>query len=274
MKRRTAILTLILLSMILLGCSKGNRGEIIPASGYIEATEVRIGTKVPGKLASLLIAEGDAVRKGQTIARIDPVDLRLALDTANAERAQANADVNGAGTDLKRMQQLFDTGSGTAKARDDARTRFEVASARLASANAKTAQLAQQLADTAIASPLDGIITEKLAEEGELLSPGATIAVATDVRNAWLTAYVGEPDVPRIRLGQEADVTTDAAGVSRKGKITFVSSAAEFTPKNVQTRDERVKLVFKIKITIDNRDLTFKPGMPAQAKIPISAAAK
>jgi len=104
------------------------------------------------------------------------------------------------------------------------------------------------------------------AEAGELLAPGAPLAVVTDLADAWLTVYVSEPDLGRIRIGQSAEVVTDD-GQTRTGRVSFVASEAEFTPKNVQTRDERVKLVFRVKIALDNRDGLFKPGMPAEARI-------
>ena len=88
----------------------------------------------------------------------------------------------------------------------------------------------------------------------------------TDLANAWLNAYIPEPDLARIRLGQEAEVVTDD-GQTRLGRVSFIASRAEFTPKNVQTRDERVKLVFRIKIALDNQDGLFKPGMPAEARL-------
>ncbi len=106
-------------------------------------------------------------------------------------------------------------------------------------------------------------MTEKLAEAGELLSRGGGIVVVTDLASAWLNVYVPEPDLARLRLGQEARVTTDD-GQTRGGRVSFVASRAEFTPKNVQTRDERVKLVYKVKIALDNADGLFKPGMPAR----------
>ena len=259
---------------LFVGCSKSGGNGTILASGYIEATEVRVGTKVAGKLQSLRVAEGSTVQNGQEIARIDPVDHLLALDTAKAERDQFQADLRGTEKDLKRMDDLFSSGSGTAKARDDAKTRFDMTSARLAASKAKVAQLDQQISDTSIKSPLDGLVTQKLVEEGELLAMGSTLAIVTDVKNCWLTAYVGEPDLPKIRVGQEADVTTDSADYTRKGKITYISSTAEFTPKNVQTKDERIKLVYKIKISMNNNDLVFKPGMPAQSRVDALPAGK
>ncbi len=117
-----------------------------------------------------------------------------------------------------------------------------------------------------IRSPVDGVVTQKLAEQGELMAPGSGIVVVTDLANAWLNAYIPEPDLGRIRLGQDAEVVTDD-GQTRTGRVSFIASRAEFTPKNVQTRDERVKLVFRIKIALDNDDGLFKPGMPAEARL-------
>jgi HlyD family secretion protein len=93
----------------------------------------------------------------------------------------------------------------------------------------------------------------------------------TDLTDAWLTVYVTGPDLGRIRLGQEAEVRTDD-GQKRPGKVRYIASEAEFTPKNVQTRDERVKLVYRIKIGLDNADGLFKPGMPAEARLKAAAA--
>jgi HlyD family secretion protein len=89
--------------------------------------------------------------------------------------------------------------------------------------------------------------------------------VVTDLAKPWLTVYVAEPDLGRIKLGAPAEVVTDG-GEKRPGKVIFIASQAEFTPKNVQTRDERVKLVYRVKIGLDNADGLFKPGMPAEAR--------
>lgn len=214
---------------------------------------------------------------------------------AEADVARAAAELAGAQKDLDRMQGLLDRGSGTVKARDDAFTRRQVAAkaldatrerlrrlragsrkeeidaarARLAAAGARIGQLRQQIADARVISPLSGIVTEKVAEEGELVGAGQVLLVVTDLANPWLTVYIGEPDLGRIRIGQEAEVVTDA-GQTRTGRITFVATNAEFTPKNVQTRDERVKLVFQVKVGVENRDGLFKPGMPAEARFRVA----
>jgi HlyD family secretion protein len=211
---------------------------------------------------------------------------------AEAQVVRAEADLAGAAKDLDRMEGLLAAGSGTTKSRDDARTRRDVAAAgldaarerlqrlqagfrqeekdaaaaRLQATDARIAQLDQQLKDAVIASPVAGVVTQKLAEQGELAARGAGLVVVTDLASAWLNVYVAEPDLARIRLGQEAEVVTDDAQ-TRRGRVSFVSSRAEFTPKNVQTRDERVKLVYKVKIALDNADGLFKPGMPAEARL-------
>jgi HlyD family secretion protein len=310
------IAPLALASAVAMGCSNGPDPSRITASGHVEATEIRVASKVGGVLAALPIEEGDRVAEGQELARIDTVDLELALAAAQAERsaaqadlllrlagfrqeeiaeaeavvAQVEADLTASSRDMDRMQSLLDAGSGTEKSRDDARARrdvnegrlqaarerlrklragsrpeeIDVARSRVAAVEARIAQLAQQIRDAVITSPAAGILTSKLVERGEMLAPGAPIAVVTDLAGAWLTVYVGGPDLARIRLGQEAEVRTDDGQV-RKGRITFIASQAEFTPKNVQTRDERVKLVYRVKIGLDNADGLFKPGMPAEA---------
>jgi len=122
-----------------------------------------------------------------------------------------------------------------------------------------------EVVDATIVSPTDGLVTEKIAEPGELLAAGAPILVITDLARPWLTVYVAEPDLGRIKLGAVAEVVTDG-GEKRQGKVSFIASTAEFTPRNVQTRDERVKLVYRVKIGLGNADGLFKPGMPAEAR--------
>jgi membrane fusion protein YbhG len=244
----------------------------------------------------------DAARAERSLADAE-LRLRLAgsrkedIGEARAQVARADADLDGAEKDLARMEGLLASGSGTQKSRDDARVRRDAASAGLtaarerlrkleagsrpeeidaarahvATADARIAQLEQQVKDASLLSPVAGIVTEKVAEQGELLARGAAVVVVTDLADAWLTVYVAEPDLARIRLGQAAEVRTDD-GQTRQGKVTFIASQAEFTPKNVQTRDERVKLVFKVKVGLPNQDGLFKPGMPAEARLQAAGA--
>lgn len=323
MMRTVAALGAAALAMSVAACAGHHDSSSIVASGHVEATDVRISTKVSGRLERFALEEGDLVKRGQELGAIDITDLDLARRQAKADRRQAAAeldlrvagprkediaeagaqvralesDLDGAQRDLDRMQGLLDRGAGTTKGRDDAKVRrdttaqrlegarqalarlnagsrpeeIEAARARVAAADARIAQLEQQIADATVASPVDGVVTEKIAERGELLQIGSGLCIVTDLASAWLTIYVAEPDLGRIRIGQAAEVRTDG-GETRQGKVTFIASQAEFTPKNVQTRDERVKLVYRVKVGLDNKDGLFKPGMPAEARLEAVAA--
>src|SRR5262245_12109999 len=230
------------LAPAVIGCGRGRDASTIAASGHVEATQVRVSTKIPGRLTSLSVAEGDTVKAGQELGRIDPTDLHLSLQRARADRdgaaaelrlrlagarkedigeleaqrASVAADLANSEKDLERMQALLDRGSGTAKARDDAKARHDVTAAklkaagealararagsraeekdasraRLAAAEAQIAQLEQQVKDAVVVSPVPGVITEKVAEQGELLQAGAPIGEVTNLQDAWLTVYL------------------------------------------------------------------------------------
>jgi HlyD family secretion protein len=316
------------LSILVAGASAGCKAEPIRsgivAAGHIEATDIHIAAKVSGRLVDAPVKEGDVVKTGDVLARQGVTDVELQIQQAAADRSQAQAelrvrlagsrkedilemeaqirateaDVAGAQLDLDRMQGLLDRNSGTAKARDDAKTRRDVlqarasaqkqtlarlrsgarpeeidaSRARVASLVARIAQLQQQVHDATTVSPTDGILTSRVAEPGEQLQNGSPICVITKLSEPWLTVYVANEDLARIRIGQEATVTTDG-GQTRKGRITYIASKAEFTPKNVQTKDERVKLVYRVKVGLENADGLFKPGMPAEATFePVGAA--
>jgi HlyD family secretion protein len=236
-------------------------------------------------------------------------DIRQAeaqVAAAVAELAAARAELDAARTDLARFEDLLKRNSGSRKQRDDAATReqvadqrsrsgeervraaretlrrlragarpqeIEAARARLAAVEAQIATIRKSIADAAVAAPAAGVVTQKLVERGELIAPGTAIVVLTDLDHAWANVYVDEPLVPRIRLGQRASVFTDAGGAPIPGTVTFVSPRAEFTPRNVQTAEERSKLVYRVKVGVDNRDGVLKPGMPVEAELPLEPTA-
>jgi len=321
---RAPLWAAVLSALALTACAQGSPPTGVAASGHVEADEVRVATKIAGRIVSLAVDEGDAVTQGAEIGRIDTVDLELSLTAAEAEASRARADLDlllagsrpeeiqeaaallaraeaeadAARRDLERQETLLASGSGTSKGADDARARRDAAAASVSAASerlarlrsgsrpeeiasararvelarARAAQVRQQIQDALVLSPTDGRVTEKIVEAGEIVPAGAVLAVVTDLASPWLTVYVGESDLDRVRLGQEAEVTTDG-GESRRGKITYIASSAEFTPRNVQTRDERVKLVFKVKVALPNADGLFKPGMPAEARLGAPAGA-
>lgn len=214
-------------------------------------------------------------------------DLRRAED----QLGKAQAELDAAVRDLARLEGLAERGTATEKARDDAQTRREVAErsvaaaraeldklvsgprsqeieaarAQRAAAEAQVAAINQQISDATVMAPRDGVLTERVAEPGEVLAPGATIAVMVDLARPWLDVWVGEPSLAAIRIGDSVEVRVDGHDAPLHGSVAFVSDVAEFTPKNVQTPEERAKLVFRIKVALDNSDGLFKPGMPADA---------
>jgi len=135
-------------------------------------------------------------------------------------------------------------------------------------AKAQIALIDTQLADTIAVSPINGVVLVKAADVGEVLAPGTSVVTVGDIDHPWLRAYIREQDLGRIKLGDKVRVTTDSfPGKAYDGHISFISSDAEFTPKQIQTAEERVKLVYRIKIDVDNPRHELKSNMPADAEI-------
>ena len=138
----------------------------------------------------------------------------------------------------------------------------------IARAKAQIALIDSQLADTIAVSPINGMVLVKAADPGEVLAPGSSVVTVGDIDHPWLRAYIREQDLGRVKLGAKAKVTTDSfPGKVYDGHVSFVSSEAEFTPKQIQTAEERVKLVYRIKIEVDNPRHELKSNMPADAEI-------
>jgi HlyD family secretion protein len=140
--------------------------------------------------------------------------------------------------------------------------------AQIDQARAQTGISEAQLNDTVIYAPIDGVVLVKSAEAGEVLAAGTTIVTIGDVEHPWLRAYVGETDLGRVKLGQKVKLSTDSyPGKIYPGVISFISSEAEFTPKQIQTKEERVKLVYRIKVDVSNANHELKNNMPVDAEI-------
>lgn len=133
---------------------------------------------------------------------------------------------------------------------------------------AQVALIDSQLADTEIRSPIDGVVLVKAANVGEILAPGTTVVTIGDIDHPWLRGYINERDLGRVKLGTKAKITTDSyPGKVYWGRVSFIASEAEFTPKQIQTSEERLKLVYRIKIDVDNPQRELKSNMPADAEI-------
>ena len=176
--------------------------------------------------------------------------------------------IDAAGAQVARAQAGLRVGQVNAI---ELQRREQEIAAREAEINRVRAQIAlidSQLADTVAASPVSGVVLVKSADPGEVVAPGTTVLTVGDIDHPWLRGYIGERDLGRVKLGAEARVSTDSyPGKVYPGRVTFISSEAEFTPKQIQTKEERVKLVYRIKIEVENPHRELKNNMPADAEI-------
>ncbi len=221
---------------------------------------------------------------------------RQKLEAANATVADDKADLAQRQLDYDRNQKLFEQTVISADTRDRTETALkqsraalnrdvamsrsaerdiEVAEATIKSAaeNLKLAQI--DLGYTVLEAPFSGVILTRQAELGEVMQPGTPVVTMADLDHVWLRGYIDETDLGRVHWGQPATVTTDTyPGKQYRGHVTFIASDAEFTPKSVETHKERVTLVYRIKIEVENPNHELKPGMPADATIDLAAPAE
>jgi HlyD family secretion protein len=191
-------------------------------------------------------------KEAYSLVKQGPRKEQIEQARAQLERARAALRLSEAGRiDLKRREQEV-----------AART------AEIQRAEAQAGVYESQLSDRTLSSPVDGVVLTKSAERGEVLAAGSVLLTLGDVDRPWVRGYIGEKDLGRIKLGMPAGVTTDSfPGKTYKGKVTFISSEAEFTPKQIQTQEERVKLVYRVKIEVENPNRELKSNMPVDAVI-------
>src|ERR1051326_5225130 len=295
----------ILFSLVLAGCS-GNGGTESSSSGTIEGTDGKIGTEGAGRVREVRVEEGTPVSAGDTRAVLDDTEYRIQLRQAAANLAsfeaayrlaeagsrkedivQSEEAFKVAEADFKRMKTLLDSQSVTRKQYDESYARYtaaqqtherprhgsrpeEIEGARekrdLAAAQADLWK--KRIRDCSVVAPAGGTVSLRSVEPGELVTVGMNVLRITYLDKVKLTIYVNEQDLGRVRLGQKAAVKTDSdPRKSFEGSVVFISPTAEFTPKNVQTKEERTKLVFGVKIEIPNPDGELKPGLPADATL-------
>jgi len=230
------------------GLSRG-----LVASGTIEGTEVVISSKAIGKVLAVKVEEGDQVKAQDLLASLDPRDADAALKSAQARYDMAK-------NDFQRTVKLYKDKMISSQLYDSARANFEAASAAL-----DTARIGHD--NTDIRAPLSGVILVRAIEPGELANIGTPIVTLADLSEVKLTVYIPEKDVGKVQLGLEVAVSVDSYPNEKfMGKVIYISDKAEFTPKIIQTKEERTTQVFGIKIKIHNPDLKLKPGMPADAQ--------
>lgn len=243
-------------------------GTKLASSGTIEGTDVLVGTKIPGRIKEVLVKEGDKVQAGQRLASLEDSELTAQMEQARSTVSLARANYQDALADRDRNQPLFDQGIISSQQFDKVATRLKTSGASLDQAKA-TAELAQtQLDNVQILAPINGTITQRLTEPGEIIGAGSPVVSIVNLDDIWVKVYVPEPQLGKVALGDPADISVDSYPKEIfKGKIVNISSEAEFTPKNIQTKQERVQLVFGVKVAIANTEGKLKPGMPADVVI-------
>jgi HlyD family secretion protein len=276
-------------------------------NGRLEAVEVDIATKIAGRLAELGPREGDMVEAGVVVARLDADDLRAQLRAAEAQVVQARkaveesqagvrksrTDVSLAGKTLKRSESLVDKGfisrskldtdqtgmEGAMAGMDQAQSRVAEAEAALAAAVAKMESLQATLNDTSLKAPISGRVLYRLAEPGEVLAAGGKALTLLDLSDMYMTIYLPTDKAGQVALNSEARILLDALpGQPIPAVVSFVAPKAQFTPREVETRTEREKLMFRIKVKPDpawlaaHRDLA-KGGLPGVAYVRLDANA-
>jgi HlyD family secretion protein len=298
----------------------GSNPGALKVSGNIEVTTVAVSFKVPGRVRERLVDEGELVKAGQPVARLDSADLahEVAIRSAEAATARAvlreleagsrkeeiaraeaalaalEAEARRSADDFLRQKELYarqvipkqkfdaalaardaaqaqarQAGETLALARKGPRQeQIDQGRSRLKEAEATLALAEERLGYALLTAPSAGLVIAKNIEPGEQVAVGSPVVTIGDITSPWLRAYIPETELGRVKVGQKARITTDTwPGKTYDGLVSFISPEAEFTPKNVQTEKERVKLVYRIKITIPNPAMELKPGMPADAEI-------
>lgn len=279
---------------------------IAMSNGRIEAEEVNIATKYAGRVAEVLVREGDPVSAGQVVARMDAAEMTASLEhaeaavgqareavaEARAQIAQRQAELTLAEREFDRTLALFRSGNAARErvdqrlaVRDGARSALAAAQSRLASAEravevaaAEARRVRTQLDDLALRAPRDGRVQYRLAEPGEVLAAGGRVLTLIDLAEVYMTIFLPTREAGQVRIGGEARIVPDAAPhYVVPAAVSFVSDRAQFTPKEVETRSEREKLMFRVKLRIDPALLRVhaarvKTGLPGEAYVRLDPA--
>lgn len=275
--------------------------HIANGNGRIEAEEVHVATRYPGRVVEVLVAEGDMVSAGQVLARMDTAELRAELAAARATIAQSQENViearaqivqreselTYAQQELDRAEVLVAKGHISEQLadqrrtdRDTAQAALEAARARLASTRraveAATAQadLTQtRIDDSTLTAPRAGRVQYRLAEPGEVLASGGRVVTLLDLTDVYMTIFLPTGQVGRLLVGNEARIVLDAVPqYVIPAAVSFISAEAQFTPREVETRSEREKLMFRVKVKIDPVLLMahiekVRTGLPGEAYV-------
>lgn len=247
------------------------------AEAALEMTQLQLDMALAGpRSEEIAIAEGAvqaaAAQVDMANAGLDAVEAAIALEEGpgtptDHDLVAAEAQVDMAEGQLAQAQAqlaLVSTGA-TEHDRDILEAQVKQAEAARDAANAALQAIDIEIENTSVHSPIDGVIVRRLVNPGEIATPVGSLFMIADLEKLTLTVYIPEAELGRVRLGQSAQIQVDAYEEFFEGEISHIASAAEFTPRNVQTQEERVHMVFAVKIRLDNQEDLLRPGMPADA---------
>jgi HlyD family secretion protein len=290
MKLTKIIISLLLFGNLFVTCKNNEKSD---GYGNFEATEITVSAENSGKLMQFTIDEGQILKKGDFVGFIDTIPLSLKRDQLMASKAIVysksgsvlsqknvlNAQLKAAIVNKKRIENLIRENAGTQKQLDDINGEINVIQKQIKSVESQNSividelesldvqlkQVEDLLQKSNIINPVNGTVLTKYAEVNELTSFGRPLYKIADLSTMELRVYVSETQLSNIKIGQEVTVKIDAGDAMKnfKGIITWVSSEAEFTPKIIQTKEERINLVYAVKIDVKN-DGSLKIGMPAE----------
>ena len=291
MKYYNHIIGLSIVATTLFSCSDSN-GK---ADGYgnFEATEITVSAENNGKLMQFEVSEGDQLMKDKFIGYIDTIPLALKREQLEVSKAVIsskskgvlsqinvlNAQLKTANTNRERTENLIKDNAGTQKQLDDVQGQIDVIKNQIRSVEIQNApvvnelksidvqlkQIDDQIQKSKIINPINGTVLTKYSEPNEITSFGRPLYKIADLSTMQLRVYISETQLANIKIGQEVTVKIDDADTMRsyEGKISWIASEAEFTPKIIQTKEERVALVYAVKVDVVN-DGSLKIGMPAE----------
>ena len=274
----------------LFSCSNVEKAD---GYGNFEATEITISSEANGKLEFLNVEEGQILEKGAVVALVDTLQLYLNKQQLLATKATVASKSGGvwsqvsvlsqqlqtAKTEQQRIQNMFTENAATQRQLDQANNQVDVLKKQIQSVetqnapivnevksiDAKVAQIEEQIAKSKITNPIKGTVLTKYGEPGEIVSFGKPLYKIANLEEMTLRVYISETQLPNIKIGQQVTVKIDSGEAMKdyEGIISWISASAEFTPKIIQTKEERVNLVYAVKVTVKN-DSSLKIGMPAE----------
>lgn len=256
---------------------------LVQANGRIEGDMVSVSSKYPGRIARITVEEGDAVTAGEVLVELEAREIdakvRQAEQAAEAVRHEVEAvssQCEQTQRDAQRYEELYAEGTATKREAEQAELADRVAQEKRIAAEAQLNQAKAAYDEACVArdeltlsAPSDGVVTNRLHEPGVVIAAGSPVLTLVDLDKLHLKVYVPENMIGQLRLGLPAKIYSDAfPDEPYDATVSYISSRAEFTPKEVQTPDERVKLVYAVKLAVnDNTDHRLTPGIPADAVI-------